>query len=349
MLPPKIKVLIADDSGFMRLVLSDMINSDEQLTMVGSAENGKEAYEKTRRLKPDVLLLDLIMPDYDGLYAVQSIMRDCPTPIVILSASGTTDSSRIFEALEAGAFDFLNKPKGTFGSKIRDIEEQLVTKIKSASCVNTARLLKKSSQLNNYLHTFDNSLSYEIVVIGSSTGGTGAIEEILKKLPGNFPVPMLIAQHMPQEFVESFARRLNSLFPLVVKVAEKGEALQKGVIYLAPGNTNTLLENDPVTGKVRIGFTSQRFPEFNHPSVDCLFTSAAHVYGSKALAVILSGMGKDGTRGMQELQQAGAYNMAQDEQSSVVFGMPKSAIEKGVVNKTLSIYEMGGFLVSCLS
>ncbi|MDO1451263.1 chemotaxis-specific protein-glutamate methyltransferase CheB [Rhodocytophaga aerolata] len=349
MSPLKIKVLIADDSGFMRLVLSDMINSDGELTMVASAENGKEAYEKTKKLRPDVLLLDLIMPEYDGLYAIKSIMRDCPTPIVILSSSGVMDSKRVFEALDAGAFDFLNKPKGTFGSKIRDIEEQVIAKIKSAAYINTDRLSKKSAQLNNHLHTFDKALPYEIVAIGSSTGGTGAIEEILKKLPSNFPIPIVIAQHMPQEFVESFARRLNDLFPFTVKVAEKGEPLQKGSIYLSPGSTNTLLENDPTTGQVCIGFTSHRFTEYNDPSVDCLFTSVAHTYASKALAIVLSGMGKDGTKGMQALHLAGAYTMAQDEQSSIVFGMPKSAIEKGIVKKTLSIYEMGGFLVSCLS
>lgn len=345
----KIKVLIADDSSFMRLVLSDMINSDQELSIVSTAENGKEAFEMTVKFKPDVLLLDLLMPDYDGLYAVKCIMKECPTPIIILSGSASQDSALVFEALEAGAYDFLGKPKGTFGSKIRDIEATVISKIKNAASINTSGLSKKNTTANTHSHTFEKNLLYDIVVIGSSTGGTAAIDEILKKLPINFPIPVVIAQHMPREFIDSFAKRLNEMLPLVVKVAEDGETLKGGTVYLTPGHLNTAIVRNKPTSKATIKFTDEKFAEYNYPSVNCLFSSAAEVYKGKSLAIILSGMGRDGTEGMKDLFGQDAFTIAQDEKSSVVFGMPKSVIEKGLVKQVLSMYEMGGYIVSCLS
>jgi two-component system, chemotaxis family, protein-glutamate methylesterase/glutaminase len=349
MSPSKIKVIVADDSSFMRLVLSDMITSDNDLLLVATAENGKEAYEKVLNLKPDVLLLDVVMPEYDGLYAIKCIMKECPIPIVLLSSATTSQSEMVFEALGNGAYDFLEKPRGTFGSKIRDIEEQVIGKIKGAVLANSGGLSRKDSSFNNYRHTFETDLAYDIVVIGSSTGGTTPIEELLKKLPSNFPIPVVIVQHMPAEFVESFAKRLDKLVPLKVKVAEEGEVVAGGVVYIAPGTTNTLLRREVNGGKVRLRFTEKRFDEYNNPSVDCLFTSAATTYNERVLAIVLSGMGKDGTDGLGKLHARNAHTIAQDERSCVVFGMPKSAIDKGFVNKVIPMYEMGGYLVSCLS
>jgi two-component system, chemotaxis family, protein-glutamate methylesterase/glutaminase len=345
----KIKVVIADDSSFMRLVLSDMISSDSDLLLVGTAENGKDAYEKVQKLKPDVLLLDIVMPEYDAIYAINWIMKECPVPIVLLSSAATSQSEKVFEALSKGAYDFLEKPKGTFGSKIRDIEGQLIAKIKGAVLANSGGLSKKHTSFNNHTHTFEKELAYDIVVIGSSTGGTSPIEELLKKLPSNFPIPIVIAQHMPAEFVESFAKRLDELVPLKVKVAEEGESVTGGFVYIAPGTTNTLLRKGVNKGKVRIKFTAGKFDEYNNPSVNCLFGSAADTYNEKVLAIILSGMGKDGTAGTGKLYAKNAYTIAQDERSCVVFGMPKSAIEKGFIRKVIPMYEMGGYLVSCLS
>jgi two-component system, chemotaxis family, protein-glutamate methylesterase/glutaminase len=345
----KIKVLIADDSSFMRLVLSDMISSDKDLLLLGTAENGKEAYEKVLHLKPDVLLLDVVMPEYDGLYAIDCIMKNCPIPIVLLSSAANSQSDKVFAALSNGAFDFLEKPKGTFGSRIRDIEGLVISKIKSAANANASRLSKKPTSFNNFAHTFEEKIAYDIVVIGSSTGGTTPIEEILKKLPSNFPIPIVIAQHMPGEFVESFATRLNDLVPLKVKVAEEAEEILGGTVYIAPGTTNSLLRREVSKGKVRLKFTEKKFEEYNNPSVDCLFASAEETYKEKVLAIILSGMGKDGTSGIGKLHKAKAHTIAQDERSCVVFGMPKSAIDKGFINKIIPMYEMGGYLVSCLS
>jgi two-component system chemotaxis response regulator CheB len=343
----KINVLLADDSGFMRLILSDILGSDGSIGVVGTAVNGQEAYEKTRTLKPDVVLLDLVMPEYDGLYAVKQIMAHCPTPIVVLSALGNTNSEAVFEALDAGAYDFLSKPAGVLGSKLREIEEQLVAKIRHASAADLRTLERKKTHVNHNAHTFDGHLAYEIVVVGASTGGTGAIEEILQQLPSNFPLPIVIAQHMPVDFVELFARRLNDMLPVTVKVAKTGESPQPGIVYILPGDQNTTLTREGA--KVRFGRTDQRYAEFNNPSADALLLSAASCFGARSMGILLTGMGKDGAAGMVALHRQGAFTIAQNEQSSVVFGMPRAAIERGAVRAVLPVKEIAGFVVSCLS
>jgi two-component system chemotaxis response regulator CheB len=325
-----------------------MLGSDGSIGVIGTAGNGREAYEKTSALKPDVVLLDLVMPEYDGLYAVKQIMAHCPTPIVVLSALGNTNSEAVFEALDAGAYDFLSKPAGVLGSKIREIEEQLVAKIRYASSADLRTLYRKKTGGNNNAHTFDSALAYEVVVIGASTGGTGAIEEILQKLPGNFPLPIIIAQHMPADFVESFGRRLNDMLPVTVKVATTGESPQSGTVYILPGSQNTVLAREG-SGKIRFSRTDERYAEFNNPSVDALMLSAAECYGARAIGILLTGMGKDGAVGMAALHRKRSFTIAQNEQSSVVFGMPRAAIERGAIREVLPIKEIAGFVVSCLS
>ncbi len=346
---PKINVLLADDSGFMRLVLSDMLGSDGNIGVVGTAGNGQEAFRKTSDLKPDVVLLDLVMPEYDGLYAVKQIMQHCPTPIVVLSALGNTNPEAVFEALDAGAYDFLSKPVGVLGSKIREMEHQLVARIRSASSADLRTLHRKKTKGNTNAHTFDSHLAYDAVVIGASTGGTGAIEEILQKLPDNFPLPVIIAQHMPADFVESFARRLNDMLPLPVKLATNGEMPQNGIVYILPGDQNTLLTRERSNSKVRFSRTEERYAEFNHPSVDALMLSAAGCYGPRAIGIMLTGMGKDGAAGMAAMHGKNAFTIAQNEQSSVVFGMPGAAIGRGAVKQVLPLKEIPGFVVGCLS
>jgi len=343
----KIRVLLVDDSGFMRIVLSDIINASPDIEVVDTATNGKEATEKTKLLKPDVVLLDLTMKDYDGLYAVKHIMDEFPTPIVILSSLGNTDPNAYIEAIGAGALDFLNKPAGLANSKIRDIDHQIFNKIRAAAQVNVKTLVRRQVVKNSNQHTFESDLPYEAIVIGASTGGTGAIEQIVTKLPSNMPVPIVIGQHMPAEFVNSFAARLNELIPLEVKVASVGENLRRGVIYIAPGDCNIVLRK--TAGGVKVSLTQQEYPEFNHPSIDALMESAAEVYGKKAMGILLTGMGKDGAAGMGKMFQKGAYTISQDEKTSVVYGMPKAVFEMGVVKRVLPIHEMATFIVSALS
>jgi len=345
-----IKVLLVDDSNFMRMVISNMLGEDAGIHLVGSAENGHDAYEKTKLLKPDVILLDLIMKDFDGLYAVKKIMAECPTSIIILSGVGNSDMGPVFEALEAGACDFLNKPDGTKEGGIRGISNQLILKIYEVAKVDKNKLLRKNTVANINQHTFDTYLPYEIFAIGSSTGGPGALEEVLKHIPSNFPLPIVIAQHMPANFVHSFAARLTATIPLKVKVMEKGDVLQAGQIYIAPGDHNVYLSKENLLSKrAVVEYTTEQFVEFNEPSVDCLMLSVAKLYGNKAIAAILTGMGRDGAVGMEALFKSGAYTIAQDERTSVVFGMPKAAIDKGAIKQVLPITQIAGFVVSALS
>lgn len=344
----KTKVLLVDDSGFMRIILSDIVNSYSDVMVIDTAVNGKEAVQKNTELKPDVILLDLTMKDYDGLYAIKNIMVDNPTPIVILSSIRSTNPDAVIEALEAGAYDFLDKPHGMIGSKIRDIEGQIYKKIKQAALIDRKSLTVKNKSVNTYDHTFDHAPNYDVIVIGSSTGGTGAIETILQNIPGNLPLSIVIAQHMPEEFIQSFANRLNNQIPLHVKVAEHNEYLKKGTVYLLPGSTNTKIVKISASGTPKFQFTEETFKEFNCPSIDCLLLSVADIYGNKGMGIILTGMGKDGTQGLKKMFEKGAYTIAQDAATSIVYGMPKSAFEAGCTKAVLPLKEMSGFIVSAL-
>ncbi len=343
-----IRVLVVDDSSFMRLVISDILQQDSQIIVIETAKDGQEAYQKTLALKPDVVVLDIVMQDYDGLYAIKKIMQEIPTPIIILSAEGNVHPEVVVEALNAGAVSFVNKPRGILQSKIREIEHLLIEKVKIAAQIPSDKLIYSPKGTNTYPHTFDNQSIYEIIVIGASTGGTGAVEHILLNLPSNFPLPILIAQHIPEKFVHSFAQRLDKLIPLHVKVAEENEYLQAGVIYILPCYINTQIQRNTSTNKFSIALTNQQFPQHNHPSIDCLMLSVAKVCQNKAIGILLTGMGRDGAKGLTAMHQAGAFTIAQDEKTSIVFGMPKAAIEEGGVNQVLPLNEIAHFVVACL-
>jgi two-component system, chemotaxis family, protein-glutamate methylesterase/glutaminase len=345
---PLIRILLVDDSSFMRLVVSDILQQDTQLIVIDTAADGKEAYEKTLVLKPNVVILDLVMEGYDGLYAIKNIMKDCPTPIIILSSEGNINPNTVVEALNAGAVGFVNKPRGILQSKIREIDTQLIEKVKNASKISTQKISSIQSTTNQNPHTFDNSSQYQVIVIGASTGGTGVIENILLNLPINLPIPVLIAQHIPENFVYSFAQRLNDLIGLQVKVAQRDEIVMGGKVYVMPCNTNIVLQKNPNTGIVRILFTTQKYLHFNNPSIDSLFFSVAQVYGNKAIGALLTGMGKDGVAGLGAIHQSRGITIAQDEKTSVVFGMPKAAIDEGIVKFILPSYEIAPFIVGCL-
>lgn len=341
----KIKVLLVDDSNFMRIVLNNILAADPDISVIDTAVNGKEAYEKAMELSPDVILLDLIMKDFDGIYALRHIMSTKPIPVVVISASGS-DPDIVMQAMEEGAYDFIHKPAGLVNSKIKEMRDYIISTVRNAA-VTDARKLKRNPKKNTNRHTFDSQILFQIICIGASTGGTGAIEQILTNLPSNMPVPIVIAQHMPNEFITSFAQRLNTLISNEVKVAQDGEVLKANVVYINPGNAN--LKIIAKQGQIMFEYTSELFKEFNFPSVDCLMQSVADAYKEKSIGVILTGMGKDGTLGMKRMFQNGAYTIAQDEETSIVWGMPKSAYESGAIKKVLPLGEIPVFLVGCLS
>lgn len=341
----RLRVLVADDSALMRILIKEILELSREIDVICAVSNGNEAFEKTLELSPDVVLLDMNMGDYDGLYAVKKIMQNKPTPAVILSAMGNDDMDPIMAALEAGAVDYLNKPARN-ATNLHLISEEIVSKVKAAAASNVAVPL--SLKKVQAPHTFSGSLAYDIVVIGSSTGGPPAIEEILFKLPENFAVPVIIVQHMPAGFVPSFAQRLNQHCSLEVVMAKKGDLVKPGKVLVAPGSRNMVLRRSE-SGETEVDFTSRTYKEYNYPSVNSVMESAAQIYGERCIGVILTGMGKDGTEGMKKIFEKGGYTIAQDKATSVVFGMPKEAIESGCVRQVVPINEIGFFLVSCIS
>ena len=343
----KIRVVIVEDSGFTQLLIKSIISKDKEIQVVGTAYNGKEAIDQTLLHKPDVVVMDMLMPEYDGAFAIKGIMKKRPTPIVILSATGSRNSSYVMDMLKLGAVDFLNKPEGR-RSNLRFIDGQIINKIKIASRVDPSKLGRAHVEGNMLPHVFTEGQPYDVIVIGSSTGGPTAIEKILKKMPTNLPVPILIAQHMPADFVESFAARLDQIIELPVRVAHKQTPLIGGHVYITPGDCNTIVRRNKATNGVVFDTIDTCFQEYNNPSINALMSSVAITFQGRAIAAILTGMGRDGIKGMDAISKKGGYTVAQDKDSSVVFGMPKEAIEAGIVNRIVPIDEMGEFLVSCL-
>ncbi|MDH5599289.1 MAG: chemotaxis-specific protein-glutamate methyltransferase CheB [Cyclobacteriaceae bacterium] len=342
----KIKTLLIEDSLFMRTVISDYLRADDGIDLVDTATNGKEGHEKAKSLQPDVVVTDMIMPEYDGLYAIKNIMKDYPVPIIVLSSLDKTNP-RIFDALNEGAVDFIDKPKENFKASLTGEKYKLIPLIKSLANVNKDSIKTKKTTEVHHNHTFDSNLNFEVVLIGASTGGPGAVEIIIKRLPANLPVPVVIAQHMPDRFIHSYAERLDKLTTQKVKVAEKGEELLPSTIYVIPGTSNTKIAPSSLNGRPSFIASSKKYKEFNNPSIDCLFESACEVYGKKIISVVLTGMGRDGTLGSACIKNSGGFTIAQDENSSVVYGMPKSVVEAGAATHTVKLNDISGFIVSC--
>lgn len=338
----RIRTVLIEDSGFMRILLSDLLRKDEAIDVVGTASNGQDGVEKVKALKPDVVITDMVMPQFDGLYVVQQLMKDMPLPIILLSSLDRADQ-KIFDALKEGAFDFIDKPQNKEASQGY---LPLTEMIREASVADYLKLRQRIKRRNTHVHTFEARLNYDVIVIGASTGGPSAIEFILNNLPSNLTVPVIVAQHMPNRFIESFATRLASTTPLRVNVPKDGEAIIANHIYMAPGTANlriSLSGSGPIAQHV-----GESYKEFNHPSVDCLFESAAAVYGHRVIGVVLTGMGKDGTEGLKKIKEAGGLTVTQDELSSVVYGMPRVAFESGAARHQLSLKEIPNFIISAL-
>ena len=337
-----LKILVVDDSAFMRLLISDLLSEDAAIEVIGTATNGLEAEEKVLSLSPDLVILDLNMDEYDGLYAVKAIMREKPTPILILSSVGNTDLQPVFEALKNGAVDYMNKPNRN-KSKMREIRNELVQKVKSASRAKPKKINHTKPDPQPRITSFRKKSKYSIVAIGASTGGPSAIERVLTVLPDDFNIPIVICQHMPQAFIPPFVHRLNSLTKLEVVPATKGMEPRPGVIMFCPGHSNLIFTKR--NGIIQVDFTDKVFREYNNPSINAMMKSVAEVYGDKAVGVILTGMGKDGVEGMKSLKNKGANTIAQNKASSVIYGMPKVAVESGAINVELDIKEIGNYLV----
>ena len=341
----KIKVLIVDDSALIRGVMKEIINSQPDMEVVGVAPDPLVARDLIKQTHPDVLTLDVEMPKMDGLEFLEKLMRLRPMPVVMVSSLTERGSEITLRALELGAIDFVTKPKISIQSGMLEYTELIAEKIRIASQAKIrlrARPYSAPGQnAGGTLSPLRNPLtsSEKLIIIGTSTGGTEAIKEFLIQLPSDSP-GILIAQHMPEGFTRSFANRLDKLCRISVKEAEGNERVLPGHAYLAPGHSHLMLVRSGANYMTRL---DQGPPVNRHrPSVDVLFRSAALNAGKNAVGVILTGMGKDGAAGMLEMKDAGAYNLAQDEASCVVFGMPREAIALGATHDVGPLHELPG-------
>ncbi len=340
----KIKVLIVDDSALIRGVMKEIVNSQPDMEVVGVAPDPLVARELIKQTNPDVLTLDVEMPKMDGLEFLEKLMRLRPMPVVMVSSLTERGSEITMRALEMGAVDFVTKPKVSIQSGMLEYTELIAEKIRIAARARIKPRTLPGTQgqpASPALASVRNPLtsSEKLIIIGASTGGTEAIKDFLMQLPPDCP-GILITQHMPEGFTRSFANRLDKLCRISVKEAEGGERVLPGHAYLAPGHSHLLLVRSGANYMTRL---DQGPPVNRHrPSVDVLFSSAAAAAGKNAVGVILTGMGKDGAAGMLEMKKAGAYNLAQDEASCVVFGMPKEAIAIGATHEVAPLHELPG-------
>ena len=343
----KTKVLIVDDSALIRSVMSEIVNSQADMEVVATAPDPLVARELIKKHNPDVLTLDVEMPKMDGLDFLEKLMRLRPMPVLMVSSLTERGSEITMRALELGAVDFVTKPKISIGSGMREYTELIADKIRAAararvkrtavSVAPTAALPSMRSPLIS---------SEKLIIIGASTGGTEAIREFLMQMPSDCP-GILIAQHMPEGFTTSFARRLDSLCKITVCESSGNERVLPGHAYIAPGHSHLLLARSGANYMTRL---EQSEPVNRHrPSVDVLFRSAALAAGKNAVGVILTGMGKDGAAGMLEMKNAGAQNFAQDEASCVVFGMPREAIAIGAAHEVAPLTALPGLVLGHLA
>jgi two-component system chemotaxis response regulator CheB len=365
-----VKVLVVDDSSFFRRRVSEILEQDSDIKVIGFAVNGREAVEKTAQLRPDMITMDVEMPVLDGISAVKEIMASNPTPILMFSSLTRDGATATLDALDAGAMDFLPKKFEDIARNNEDAIKLLQNKVKEigrkriprtfrpiapAKPVSTSAGLASNTSIKQPDRSFQRATSrneghsstssssmrasgkhYQLLAIGTSTGGPVALQTILAQLPANFPHPILLIQHMPAAFTPAFAARLNSLCQIKVKEAQQGDRLQPGIAYLAPGGQQMMVEGRGSNRTLRV-FEDKSERISYKPSVDITFASVAKAYQGDVLAVVLTGMGADGRDGARMLKETGATIWAQDEQSCVVYGMPQAIANAGLASESLAL------------
>jgi two-component system chemotaxis response regulator CheB len=329
-----IRVLIVDDSATARTVLSDALSKDKEIEVIATAPDAYVARDKIINLKPDVVCLDVEMPRMDGVSFLRKLMKYFPVPVLMVSSLTQEGSQVTLDALEAGAIDFIAKPHANIYDGIDEIHKELISKVKMVASSNINARIKATKEkfsstiLVPKVYTLAETTN-KLIAIGASTGGTVALAELVSKLPKNIP-GVIIVQHMPGGFTESFAQRLNSISQVEVKEAEDGDIIGKGRVLVVPGNLHAVVRRDGGNYRVKLG-TGKKVSG-HRPSVDILFNSVASHVGANAIGIILTGMGSDGAKGMLAMKQNGALTIAQDEKTSVVWGMPKVAFDIGGVS-----------------
>lgn len=341
----KTRVLVIDDSAYSRRTIIRLLEEIPGVEVAGYAMNGEEGLRKAMDISPDLITLDLEMPGMDGFTLLRIIMTACPAPVIVVSSH--SEDERVFKALELGAVDFVAKPRQALSEQLLEIRDELQEKVGALLNLNLQGLKRRTKQAAPEENLparravklpRGGSQRYEVVAIGSSTGGPPALQKILSQLPTVLPFAVLISQHMPSGFTRTFAERLNRMLPFEVKEAADGDTIRPNTVLVAPGGMNmiTVQVRDQVVIRLKVPSKDEKYV----PSVNVMLSSVARVYGSRALAVILTGMGNDGSQGVRTIKDAGGGVLAEAEESSVVFGMPREAIATGVVDKVVHLDQM---------
>jgi len=344
-----IKVLIVDDSALVRQSFKAILESDREISVIATARDPFVAAERIAKEKPDVITLDMVMPKMDGLTFLKKLMKQAPIPVIVISNQTNKGAELAMKSLEYGAVDVISKPNISNEEQIEESKVLLIDKVKSAYYAGRKSKKIKEERLKNKNNLTSNSGAFHhhntVIAVGASTGGTEAIKDFLQSLPSEMP-PILIVQHMPEKFTASFAARLNELCSLHVKEAENNEEIKKNTVYIAPGNFHMSLHYNLSKKYIRI--TKGDLVNRHRPSVNVLFNSVAKSAGENAIGIIMTGMGDDGALGMKNMFDRGAFTIAQDEDSSVVFGMPMKAIQNKGVTQIMPLNEIAPAVIQLL-
>lgn len=349
----KIKIVIVDDSAFMRRVVKNMLEKDSMIQVLATAKDGYEGVEKVFELNPDVVIMDLEMPRMSGIEAIEIIMEKAPCPIIVLSSLTTFGAEATFEALDKGAADYVPKNISDSPLDVLNVFTELIAKIKAVSLRGQAMAKMRRHAVNapkaHIIPVGKKSFASEriaLVVVGTSTGGPGALQKIIPAIPKKLSTNILVAVHMPKEFTAAFAKRMDELSEADVKLAENGEKLENGVILIAEGGHQTGFSKKSITDTRIRTFHSKDKKVLYKPCIDVTMSSATDVYGSSTLGVILTGMGHDGTEGMRSIKANGGKTLVQDEETSVIYGMPKSIVDEGLADKVVPLNMVAGEIVN---
>lgn len=342
----KIRVLVVDDSSLMRRIISDTVNSDPALEVIDKARNGAEAIEKILHLKPDVVTLDVNLPLIDGIGVLQKIMPEQPTRIIMISAYTRQGTTATMKALELGALDFIAKPSGEISLDIYRLKEEIISKIKMAAKINLDKFVSAFGPAKISASPLIKPLTAikKLVVIGASTGGPKAVLDIMQALPAGLPASFLIVQHMPKGFTLSFAERISWQSKIKTKEAQDQDLVLADKAYVAPAGYHMALEKE--AGRLKISLNQDALVNYVRPSVDVTLASAVKLFDRNVVSVILSGMGKDGLEGCRKVKEEGGIVIVQNEETSVVWGMPKAVSDAGLADMVLPAAEIAGQIVN---
>jgi two-component system, chemotaxis family, protein-glutamate methylesterase/glutaminase len=339
-------VLVVDDSAFMRKLVTELIDGSDEFRVIGTARHGLDALQKVQTLHPDIVTLDIEMPELDGLGALERIMRESPRPVVMLTAASGAGDEMALRALEHGAVEFVRKPSGPISLDLVTIRDELLTALRAAAQVNLSSVQGSAlpSSRGDAAVAASTNAAHFVIAIAASTGGPRALAELVPALPAHLDASVLIVQHMPPGFTQTLAERLDGLSALTVSEAVHGETIESGRVYIAPGGLHMRLQS---VGRSRVIMLDDSPPVWGvRPSADPLFRSVAESTGAAAIGVVLTGMGRDGAAGLRAIRDAGGVGIAQDRQSSIIYGMPQAAHVAGGATTVLPLAEIAPALAT---